>query len=184
MKYFAIKMSVLSLLFLGLVSCFNSSDNSLDSSSSDEGIPSEKTKTKLRLKTVYGDIIIELDHEQAPLTSDRIKALAAEGFYNGLNFHRVIPGHIIQTGDPTGSGEGGSGQNIPFEKNQITHTEGTVSMARSEDDINSADSQFFICLRGNQKLDGIYAAFGKVTQGLEVAKKITEGDKIITLTVE
>ncbi len=175
---------LVTFLTTSLVGCFNSSDSENKPIDDNALLEDQTSITKLRLKTVYGDIIIKLDHENAPLTSDRIRSLTKEGFYNGLSFHRVIPGHIIQTGDPTGSGDGGSGQNIPFEKNELTHEEGTVSMARNESDPNSADSQFFICLKKNSQLDGVYVAFGKVVEGIDVAKKITAGDKIITLTIE
>lgn len=174
----------LAFIILSFLSCLGSGDPLPQSDQDSELSNSIESPSKLRIKTVYGDIIIELDQKNAPLTSDRIKALTQEGFYNGLPFHRVIPGHLIQTGDPTGTGEGGSGKNIPFEENDLSHLKGSVAMAREESDKNSGDSQFFICLRENSKLDGIYVVFGKVISGLEVANQISNGDKIITMSVE
>ncbi|MAZ48696.1 MAG: peptidylprolyl isomerase [Halobacteriovoraceae bacterium] len=174
----------LSLILFSFIGCIGGEDPITKTDQEIELSNSIKSPAKLRVKTVYGDIIIELDQRNAPLTSERIKALTQEGFYNGLPFHRVIPGHLIQTGDPTGTGEGGSGKNIPFEENDLPHLEGSVAMARKELDKNSGDSQFFICLRDNSKLNGIYVVFGKVTSGLEVAKQISKGDKIITMSVE
>ncbi len=123
----------------------------------------------------HGDIIIELDPEQAPITVENFKNLVAEGFYDGLTFHRVISGFMIQGGDPEGNGTGGSEKKIKGEfsangvNNTIRHTRGVVSMARANDP-NSASSQFFIVHQTSQNnsvsLDGQYAAFGYVVKGI------------------
>lgn len=153
-------------------------------SNQEKSKPPAAEQSLARIKTVYGDIIIKFYTDKAPITSQRIIHLVRSGFYNGLPFHRVVPNFIIQTGDPTQTGEGGSGQNIPLEPNQITHSRGTVSMARDESDPNSADSQFFICLQADQSLNGRYTAFAQVVRGDEILDKIKQGDKIITMTME
>lgn len=121
----------------------------------------------------------ELYPEIAPITVANFEKLANEGFYDGLIFHRVIPGFMIHGGDPTGTGMGGSLENIKGEfaangfKNDLKHTRGVLSMARSQRP-NSASSQFFIMVEDSPHLDGMYAAFGKVTEGMEVADEIVE----------
>lgn len=121
-----------------------------------------------------GDVIKgELYPDKAPKTVANFEKLANEGFYDGLNFHRVIPGFMIQGGDPKGNGTGGPGYSIPgefksncFAQNDLKHTRGVLSMARAQDP-NSAGSQFFIMHADSPWLDGEYAAFGKVTSGME-----------------
>lgn len=119
----------------------------------------------------------ELYPEIAPITVDNFVKLCNESFYNGLTFHRVIPGFMIQGGDPLGNGMGGSKDNIKGEfaangvENHLKHTRGVLSMARAMDP-NSASSQFFIMHADAPHLDGQYAAFGKVTEGLEEVDKI------------
>ncbi len=125
----------------------------------------------------YGDILLELDSEQAPLTVENFMKLAESGFYNGLTFHRIIDGFMIQGGDPLGNGTGGSEQTIKGEfrengvDNTISHKKGVISMARSADP-DSASSQFFITVADSEFLDGQYAAFGYVTEGQDVCDKI------------
>lgn len=121
-----------------------------------------------------GRVVIELDTASAPKHVARIKELTKSGFYNGIKFHRVIPGFMAQTGDPTGTGMGGSGQKLDAEFNDTPHVRGVVSMARAND-INSADSQFFIVFDDATFLDGQYTAFGKVTSGMEFVDKIKAG---------
>ena len=113
--------------------------------------------------------------EQAGLRA-RIKELAREGFYDGLKFHRVIPGFMAQTGDPRGNGTGGSGENIKAEFNDQKHSRGAVSMARAQSP-NSADSQFFIVLADSLFLDGQYTLWGRVTEGMEHVDQIKQGSK-------
>lgn len=125
-------------------------------------------------------IVVELYPEYAPQTVANFVKLAKEGFYNGLTFHRVVEDFMAQGGDPKGDGSGGSGKYIKgefsangFEKNTLSHSEGVISMARSEHP-DSASSQFFICYGDAAFLDGQYAAFGKVTSGMDVVKSFTE----------
>ena len=122
-------------------------------------------------------IDIELDATAAPITCENFLKLVNQGFYNGLTFHRVIPGFMIQGGDPSGNGTGGPGWHIKGEflqngvNNPIKHTRGVISMARAMDP-NSAGSQFFIMTSDSPHLDGQYAAFGKVLEGMDVADAI------------
>ena len=124
-----------------------------------------------------GTIRIELDKTAAPITVENFEKLAAKGFYDGLTFHRVIPGFMIQGGCPQGTGMGGPGYTIQGEfasngvANPIRHTRGVISMARAQDP-NSAGSQFFILHADAPHLDGDYAAFGHVVEGIEVVDEI------------
>ncbi|MGZ3696094.1 MAG: peptidylprolyl isomerase [Bdellovibrionota bacterium] len=119
----------------------------------------------------------------APNTAKRIAQLVSEGFYNGIKFHRVIPGFVAQAGDPTGTGAGGSGTKLKAEFNSHLHEMGIWSMARTADP-NSADSQFFIMLGRAPHLDNQYTVFGKVVEGLDNVPKINQGDTIKTFTIE
>lgn len=127
----------------------------------------------------YGTISLELDADMAPITVENFANLVNEGFYDGLTFHRIISGFMIQGGDPLGNGTGGSDEEIKGEfalngvENSISHTRGTISMARASA-YNSASSQFFIMHQDYTGLDGAYAAFGKVTEGMEFVDKICE----------
>jgi peptidyl-prolyl cis-trans isomerase B (cyclophilin B) len=124
-----------------------------------------------------GIILIELYEDKAPITVNNFKNLVSKGFYDGLIFHRVIAGFMIQGGDPTGTGMGGSGTPIKGEfasngfDNDISHERGVISMARSQRP-NSASSQFFIMHADGKFLDGEYAAFGRVVNGMEVVDEI------------
>ena len=124
-----------------------------------------------------GKIVVELYPDKAPITVENFLALVNRGFYNGLIFHRVISGFMIQGGDPEGTGMGGPGYSIPGEfsqngfENNLKHTAGVISMARSMNP-NSAGSQFFIMHKDAPHLDGAYAAFGKVIEGMDVVDKI------------
>ena len=127
----------------------------------------------------YGTITVALDDGAAPATVENFVRLAEEGFYDGLTFHRIIDGFMIQGGDPNGNGTGGSDQTIVGEfasngrDNPISHVKGVISMARAQDP-DSASSQFFITVADSTFLDGDYAAFGYVTEGMEVAEKIAK----------
>ncbi len=123
-----------------------------------------------------GRVVIEMRPDLAPKHVKRIKELVRQGFYNGTVFHRVIDGFMAQTGDPTGTGAGGSGQKLKAEFSKEMHMRGALSMARAQD-INSADSQFFICLAAANYLDGQYTYWGSVTKGMEFVDKIKKGDK-------
>lgn len=127
----------------------------------------------------YGTISLELYADIAPITVSNFAKLVNEGFYDGLTFHRIIEGFMIQGGDPLGNGTGGSDEEIKGEfaangiKNSISHVRGAISMARATS-YNSASSQFFIMQEDTPSLDGQYAAFGKVTDGIEIVDKICE----------
>ncbi len=130
-----------------------------------------------------GRVVIEMRPDLAPRHVKRIKELVRQGYYDGLNFHRVIEGFMVQTGDPKGDGTGGSGQKIKAEFSREHHMRGTVSMARPGD-VNGADSQFFIMLAQNSSLDGQYSIWGKVTQGMEFVDNIKKGDPVMNGKVE
>ncbi len=132
-----------------------------------------------------GNIYIELRPDVAPETVANFKSLVESGFYNGLTFHRIMPGFMIQGGDPKGDGTGGSDQTIKGEfeangfENNLSHTRGVISMARSSNSYDSASSQFFIVHQDSaESLDGLYAAFGEVVSGMEVVDAITEVDLV------
>ena len=128
----------------------------------------------------YGDIEVELDADTAPITVTNFIKLVNEGFYNGLTFHRIIDGFMIQGGDPKGNGTGGSDEKIKGEftangvENNISHKRGVISMARASYSMDSASSQFFIVHEDSEFLDGQYAAFGHVTSGMDVVDKICD----------
>ena len=128
----------------------------------------------------YGTITVELDADMAPTTVDNFLKLAGEGFYDGLTFHRIYPYFMIQGGSPNGDGVGGSGTNIfgefksnGWDKNTISHVRGTISMARTKEP-DSASSQFFIVHEDSTYLDGDYAAFGTVTEGMDVVDALCD----------
>jgi peptidylprolyl isomerase len=123
-----------------------------------------------------GQVLIELFPDVAPKHVARVKELAKAGFYDGIVFHRVIPGFMAQTGDPTGTGTGGSGKgNIMAEFNKKPFKRGTVGAARSQNP-NSADSQFFICFADASHLDGQYTVWGQVIEGMENVDKVAVGE--------
>ncbi|HZP99754.1 MAG TPA: peptidylprolyl isomerase [Reyranella sp.] len=134
-----------------------------------------------RENTLYIDlkdncrVVIEMRPDLAPKHVAQIKALARAHKYDGIVFHRVIPGFMAQTGDPTGTGMGGMGEKLPAEFSKEPHVRGAVSMART-DDPNSAQSQFFIVFKDARFLDGQYTYWGKVTQGMDCVDKIKMGD--------
>ena len=129
----------------------------------------------IELELKSGTVRIELLPNVAPNHVQRIKDLVREKFYDGLKFHRVIDGFMAQTGDPTGTGYGGSGQRLPAEFSSAHHVRGSVSMARAQDP-NSADSQFFICFVATPQLDGQYTIWGQVVSGMEFVDRIKRGD--------
>lgn len=145
-------------------------------------------ENKLLLQLKDGTVTIQLRPDWAPKHVKRIKELARAGFYDGIIFHRVIEGFMAQTGDPTGTGTGGSGQKLKAEFNKAPHDRGVCSMARAMN-IDSADSQFFICFKNANFLDGQYTAWGQVIAGMEFVDAITRGeppanpDKIISMKV-
>lgn len=141
------------------------------------------SKATVILTTSQGVIKFKFYPQDAPNTVNRMIELINQGFYNGLIFHRVVPGFVIQGGDPSGSGAGGSGQKLKAEFNARRHIEGTVAMARAQDP-DSADSQFYISLGTHPHLDRSYTVFGQVIEGMDAARKIQIGDKIVTARIE
>jgi len=136
-----------------------------------------------------GQVVIRLRPDIAPAHVARIKELTRQGFYDGVVFHRVIPGFMAQTGDPTGTGRGGSGQKLTAELSNTPFRRGTVGMARGGS-LDSADSQFFICYDRAAHLDGNYTVWGEVVDGMSVVDRIARGepprrpDRIVTMTVQ
>lgn len=143
---------------------------------------SGKTTAVIDIKD-YGKITVELNADAAPITVANFVKLAKEGFYDGLTFHRIIKGFMMQGGDPLGTGMGGSDEEIKGEfsnngvENNLSHTRGAISMARSQA-YDSASSQFFIVHQDSTFLDGDYAAFGYVTDGMEIVDKICENTPV------
>lgn len=157
-------------------------ESNVASDNEDSDLLSGKHHIKIKVKD-YGTISVELDADVAPITVTNFVDLAKDGFYDGLTFHRIISGFMIQGGDPLGNGTGGSDKTIKGEfsengvENSISHVRGTISMAQSQD-YDSASSQFFIMHKDNPGLDGQYAAFGTVTKGMEVVDKICEDTQV------
>lgn len=154
------------------------STGAAESSEAQSEILSGKHHVEITVKD-YGTISVELDADAAPISVTNFVKLAEEGFYDGLTFHRIIDGFMIQGGDPLGTGMGGSDETIKGEfsangvENNLSHTRGAISMARAQN-YNSASSQFFIVHEHSTFLDGQYACFGYVTEGIEVVDAICE----------
>jgi peptidylprolyl isomerase len=147
-----------------------------------------KPDDTLILETSRGPVTIAMRPDLAPKHCARIKELARQGFYDGVVFHRVIEGFMAQTGDPTGTGSGGSGQKLKAEFSKEPHSRGAVSMARAQSP-DSGDSQFFICFDDASFLDGKYTFWGRVIDGMDNVDKLTRGeppakpDKILKMRV-
>jgi len=131
----------------------------------------------LVLETTQGTVVIAMRPDLAPNHVARIKELVRDGFYDGVVFHRVIDGFMAQTGDPTGTGTGGSGKKLKAEFNTEKHVRGTTSMARAQNP-DSADSQFFICFDDAPFLNGQYTVWGAVIEGMENVDKIKRGEPV------
>lgn len=191
-KFLSLLLSAM-LIVAGLTSCSTDSTSGAEASSNTAGSKensTEETKNMLTGKhhveiTVKdkGVIAVELDADTAPITVTNFVELANSGFYNGLTFHRIIEGFMIQGGDPKGNGTGGSDKNIKGEfaangiKNDISHERGVISMARSSA-YDSASSQFFIMHKTSTHLDGQYAAFGHVTSGMDIVDDLAENTPV------
>jgi peptidylprolyl isomerase len=132
---------------------------------------------KLILETTQGTVLIEMRPDLAPVHVARIKELVADGFYNGVAFHRVIDGFMAQTGCPHGTGTGGSGRKLKAEFSKEKHVRGTVSMARAQSP-DSGDSQFFICFKESPWLNGQYTVWGQVVEGMDNVDKIKRGEPV------
>lgn len=199
-KKTAILVAVVAAVFLlcvGIIIAVTRSEGSTGSDNTDQTANDESTAdTKDTAENVtadasyyadidvkdYGTITVALDAKHAPKTVENFVSLAKSGFYDGLTFHRIMDGFMIQGGDPNGDGTGGSKENIKGEfsnngvDNDISHTRGTISMARASDP-DSASSQFFIVQADSTFLDGDYAGFGHVTEGMDIVDKICEDAK-------
>lgn len=178
------------ITILGLTSCFKSNETETEQANAKD--PTQITAESLTvsknglsqesivIKTVHGNITFKFYPQKAPNTVTRIIKLVNDGFYDGLKFHRVVPNFVIQAGDPTATGSGGSGKKLKAEFNDAQHIKGTVAMARTND-LDSADSQFYIALNTLPHLDGKYTVFGQVVEGLDVINKVKQGDVIISM---
>lgn len=184
---------VLAVLVMGLSACGGSKSDTTSETKAPKATETAEATKKPESKTTdtkgkhhakikvkdYGTIEVELDGDTAPITVANFIKLVNEKFYDGLTFHRIISGFMIQGGDPLGNGTGGSDETIKGEfssngvENNISHKRGVISMARSSEP-DSASSQFFIMHQDADYLDGQYAAFGKVTKGMSVVDKICE----------
>ena len=149
--------------------------------------PAEGDMTTITLVTDKGDIKLQLFDEDTPITAGSFLLLSEEGFYNGITFHRVEPGFVIQGGDPKGNGTGGPGFTIPDEvRPNLKHDRGMLSMAKTSAP-NTGGSQFFVCLGGPNvtgHLDMKHTVFGKVLEGMDVVDQIRKGDKILEARVD
>lgn len=171
-------MKKIGYLLIVVLTCFLITGCSSDG---DDKMLSGKINAEINIKD-YGVIKLELDADSAPITVTNFVNLVNDKFYDGLTFHRIIDGFMIQGGDPLGNGTGGSEKTIKGEfknngvENNISHTRGTISMARSQAN-DSASSQFFIVQSNSTFLDGSYAGFGHVTSGMEIVDKICKDTK-------
>jgi len=157
----------------------------------DDTMVKKKKKKKLtatssnpivKFETTRGSFTAEL-FSDVPLSTKNFVELVSSGFYNGIVFHRYVPGFVIQGGDPTGTGGGGSSKTIPLEIIPAhKHVTGALGMARTNDP-NSASSQFYVCLGDLPSLDGNYAVFGQVTEGMDNVMKLRQGDKMTKVTL-
>lgn len=179
MKNTAIRKIMAAALVMTLLFTFSTALTGCSSNKSSGIINKSGKNPVVTMEMQDGRIIkIELYYKVAPNTVKNFISLVRKGFYDGLIFHRVIPDFMIQGGDPNGDGSGGPGYTIKGEftnngfKNDLKHTRGVISMARLLNDSNSAGSQFFIMVADQSDLDGDYAAFGKVIEGMDVADKI------------
>ncbi len=146
-------------------------------------LAAEAEKLQARIHTQKGDIVFSFYPHEARQHSAAFIKLAREGFYDGLTFHRVEPGFVIQGGCPQGTGTGGPGYNLDAEFSALPHVKGTVAMARAQNP-NSAGSQFYICLGDARFLDKQYTVFGQVLSGQDVVEKIRVGDVMEKVTIE
>lgn len=172
----AIIAAVLVVVCIAAVIANTIVNNKKDGSGGVPAVTSKNYFADIEIKD-YGTITVKLDSEAAPLTVKNFVSLAKDGFYDGLTFHRIMEGFMMQGGDPEGTGYGGSDKTIVGEfanngyNNNLSHTRGAISMARSNS-YNSASSQFFIVHQDSTSLDGEYAVFGYVTEGIEVVDAV------------
>ena len=166
-----------------MILVFVSSCTTKEQSNTIEKSMGSKMTKYATIETDKGTIKAELYTDKAPITTKNFIDLANSGFYDGLIFHRVEPGFVVQGGDPKGDGTGGSGKTIPLEISpELKHVKGALAMARSQNP-DSASSQFYITLAETPFLDKNYAVFGKVVQGMDVVEKIKIGDKMNKVSI-
>jgi len=142
----------------------------------------EELKTYATIETEKGKLVLELFASDVPRTVNNFVTLAREGFYDGLTFHRVVPGFVVQGGDPNGDGTGGPGYQFDDEFTEHTHVAGALSMANSGPNTNG--SQFFITYTPQHHLDGHHSVFGQLIEGMDVLERIEQGDVMIRVTIE
>lgn len=187
--YFIVAIVIIVIIVVGILYKKNKNETQLiENTEGQETSHTEESLTGIYHAEIlikdYGTITVELDGDIAPVTVTNFVQLANQGFYDGLTFHRIINGFMMQGGDPEGNGNGGSGKNIKGEfkangvENNISHIRGVISMARAKA-YNSASSQFFIVQQDSTYLDGQYAGFGKVLSGMEIIDKICEETPVI-----
>lgn len=180
------KKKIIAAVLLGaallLTACGNAQSDASAQDTGDTAAITGKHHAEITVQD-YGTITVELDADAAPITVQNFIDLANDGFYDGLTFHRIISGFMMQGGDPNGNGTGGSENTIKGEfsengvENDLSHTRGAISMARSSD-MDSASSQFFIVHEDSTYLDGQYACFGYVTDGMDVVDAICESAQV------
>ena len=182
MKRFYLILIALVLCAITLIGCAGSTNTDNSNKVTTKLDPDLVYYADINIKD-YGTITVKLNQHATPITTANFVELAESGFYNGLTFHRIIEGFMMQGGDPNGNGTGNSGKTIVGEfsangyKTHLTHTRGAISMARSND-FNSASCQFFIVHEdARDSLDGLYAVFGYVTEGMDIVDTICEGAK-------
>jgi len=177
------------ILFLMVITCVHiQGEAKMKFSEPKQAMQFETGKTyKAIITTNKGKIVCELNYKEAPLSVTNFITLAKGGFYNGLTFHRVEPGFVIQGGDPDGTGRGGPGYTVKAEIG-LPHTKGALAWARLPDQVNpekkSSGSQFYIALDALPFLDGEYTVFGQTVEGMDVVKKIKPGDKIEKIEIK
>lgn len=191
-KYFAGVCGILAALMLSGCGGAGEQNPADDTQNNQQNVAQSQTQTETEGIGIHhaeikiqdmGTITVELDGDAAPITVQNFMDLAESGFYDGLTFHRIINGFMMQGGDPNGDGTGGSEQNIKGEfaengvENDLSHTRGTISMARAQD-MDSASSQFFIVHQDSTYLDGQYACFGYVTDGMDIVDDICENTPV------
>lgn len=150
-----------------------------DFTTDDQGL----SKAVVLIETTRGKIRYKFYSKDAPKTVERIAELIQQKFYDGLTFHRVVKGFVVQGGDPSGTGSGGTGKKLVGEFNSRKHIAGAVAMARAQDK-NSADCQFYITLGTHPHLDNEYTIFGQVIEGMDVAQQIQQGDRMVKVSIE
>lgn len=184
MKFF-IAAAAMMMILLSIAGCTTGNVIKEENEKQEENTMAEETRsTTVTIETNKGTIKAELYDEKAPVTVKNFIGLARSGFYDGLSWHRYVRGFVIQGGDPNGDGTGGSKNTIPLEIHpDLKHIKGALGMARSQDP-DSASSQFYITLESTPNLDGGYAVFGHVTEGMDIVLQLREGDSIEKVVVE